>query len=138
MFRKLVATVYANCELNILIWIFLLKLFPLSNFTDTSCKTCEIEKNALHRPSEHDFGKYLSFFLRDNPDDGCAKTGHAAYAGAMRTHQDPQTNLTYADTSCFMAYHSILKTSSDYYEALRSARKISGNITHMLQARLMS
>ena len=92
----------------------------------------------MRRPSEHDFGKYLSFFLRDNPDDSCAKAGHAAYAGAMRTHQDPQTNLTYADTSYFMAYHSILKTSSDYYEALRSARKISGNITHMLQGRLMS
>lgn len=32
----------------------------------------------------------------------------------------------------FMAYHKILKTSEDYYEALRSARKVSANITTTL------
>uniref|UniRef100_T1GMB7 SSD domain-containing protein n=1 Tax=Megaselia scalaris TaxID=36166 RepID=T1GMB7_MEGSC len=36
-----------------------------------------------------------------------------------------------------MAYHSILKTSEDYYSALREARKISQNITHMIQGRLI-
>lgn len=38
--------------------------------------------------------------------------------------------------SYFMAYHTILKTSSDYFEALRSARKISGNITSTIHAQL--
>lgn len=41
-------------------------------------------------------------------------------------------------SSYFMAYHSILKTSADYYLALESARKISSNITQMLQGRLIS
>lgn len=36
-----------------------------------------------------------------------------------------------------MAYHSILKTSEDYYSALREARRISQNITHMIQGRLI-
>lgn len=35
-----------------------------------------------------------------------------------------------------MAYHTILKTSADYYEALRSGRKISHNITQMIRANL--
>lgn len=35
-----------------------------------------------------------------------------------------------------MTYHTILKTSADYYEALRSARTISRNITQMIQANL--
>lgn len=29
----------------------------------------------------------------------------------------------------FMAYHTILKTSEDYYEAMRAARKVAANIT---------
>lgn len=36
----------------------------------------------------------------------------------------------------YMAYHNILKTSRDYYEALRSARKISQNITVAINERL--
>lgn len=35
-----------------------------------------------------------------------------------------------------MSYHTILKTSSDYYEALRSARKISNNISRTIKAHL--
>lgn len=35
-----------------------------------------------------------------------------------------------------MAYHTILKTSADYYESMRSARKISQNITSMIQANM--
>lgn len=43
-------------------------------------------------------------------------------------------NRTVVDASYFMAYHTILKSSSDYYEALRAARNISQNITKMIQA----
>ncbi|XP_013101655.2 NPC intracellular cholesterol transporter 1 isoform X3 [Stomoxys calcitrans] len=105
---------------------------------NSSCETCTINRNSLHRPDEKDFGKYLPFFLQDNPDDYCAKAGHAAYGGGVRYSVLPTTNQTQVDASYFMAYHSILKTSGDYYGALRSARKISDNITHMLQGRLMS
>ncbi|XP_017858960.1 PREDICTED: Niemann-Pick C1 protein [Drosophila arizonae] len=103
---------------------------------DTSCSTCEIKKNNLQRPNEHEFGKYLPFFLKDNPDDSCVKAGHAAYNGAVRySYEKKNINI---DSSYFMAYHSILKSSRDYFEALESARKISANITQMLKFKLVS
>ncbi|XP_044315818.1 NPC intracellular cholesterol transporter 1 isoform X1 [Drosophila rhopaloa] len=103
---------------------------------DTSCLKCNITKNSLQRPVEKEFEKYLPFFLKDNPDDQCAKAGHAAYGGAVRySNSHERLNI---ETSYFMAYHTILKSSSDYFLALASARKISANITQMLQGRLMS
>uniref|UniRef100_W8B0I9 Niemann-Pick C1 protein n=1 Tax=Ceratitis capitata TaxID=7213 RepID=W8B0I9_CERCA len=104
----------------------------------TECDSCEIDKTDRQRPTSHDFGKYLTFFLRDNPDDSCAKAGHAAYGNAVQYKTNPSTNLSTVEASYFMAYHSILKTSADYYESLRAARKISANITNMLRGRLMS
>ncbi|XP_034097515.1 NPC intracellular cholesterol transporter 1 [Drosophila albomicans] len=104
--------------------------------TDTSCTKCNITKNHFQRPSEHDFGKYLPFFLKDNPDDICVKAGHAAYSTAVRYNYN--NNSLNVESSYFMAYHSILKTSSDYFLALESARKISANITQMLQHNLIS
>ncbi|XP_033249030.1 NPC intracellular cholesterol transporter 1 isoform X1 [Drosophila miranda] len=103
---------------------------------DTSCTPCEIRKNSLQRPDEHDFGEYLPFFLKDNPDDSCAKAGHAAYNGAIKYSIDHKK--LQVDASYFMAYHTILKSSEDYFLALQSARKISKNITQMLQGRLIS
>lgn len=38
--------------------------------------------------------------------------------------------------SYFMGYHTVMKTSADYYEGLRSARNIAFNITRTMQARL--
>lgn len=35
-------------------------------------------------------------------------------------------------SSSVMSYHSILKTSKDYYEALRSARIIADNLTQTI------
>ena len=35
-----------------------------------------------------------------------------------------------------MTYHTILKTSKDYFEALRSARTISANITNTINSHL--
>ncbi|KAM8715427.1 hypothetical protein ACLKA7_002475 [Drosophila subpalustris] len=103
---------------------------------DTSCLSCNITKNQLKRPDVHDFGKYLPFFLKDNPDDSCVKAGHAAYSGGVRYNFDKKS--LNVDASYFMAYHSILKTSADYFLALESARKISTNITQMLQRNLIT
>ncbi|XP_065355610.1 NPC intracellular cholesterol transporter 1 isoform X2 [Calliphora vicina] len=105
---------------------------------DTSCDSCVINRNNLRRPDDIDFGKYLPFFLQDNPDDSCAKAGHAAYGDGVRYRNLPNSNETSVESTYFMAYHSILKSSEDYYFALRSARKIAANITHMIQGRLMS
>jgi len=37
-----------------------------------------------------------------------------------------------------MAYHTTLKTSKDYYEALRAARRVSDGISNMLKENLGS
>ncbi|XP_055920558.1 NPC intracellular cholesterol transporter 1 isoform X2 [Eupeodes corollae] len=107
---------------------------------DTSCDVCEMQNNSMSnmkRPTEHDFNKYLPYFLMDNPDDSCSKGGHPAYGDAVKYVAKPNGSLEIG-ASHFMAYHSILKTSADYYLALRSARTISANITNMIRGRLMS
>lgn len=83
-----------------------------------------------------DFEKYLPFFLQDNPDEECVKAGHAAYGNALR-YTSNNLNHTTVKASYFMAYHSILRTSSEYYESLRAARKIAQNITRMIQGNLI-
>jgi Niemann-Pick C1 protein len=35
-----------------------------------------------------------------------------------------------------MAFHTILRTSGDYYAAMREARTISANMTNMIQTNL--
>lgn len=74
----------------------------------------------------------MSFFLKDNPDSDCAKGGHAAYSSAVDLSNSNQNN-NQVIASYFMTYHTILKTSSDYFEALRGARKISKNITETIR-----
>lgn len=102
------------------------------------CKPCDIqdylEKNG--RPNVTSFEHYLSFFLKDNPDEDCAKAGHAAYSQGVNYVTNKTTHLSTAGASYFMAYHTILKTSEDYYESMRKAREISANITSMIQEKL--
>ncbi|XP_044592078.1 NPC intracellular cholesterol transporter 1 isoform X2 [Cotesia glomerata] len=100
------------------------------------CTSCDISSNKYDRPPPIEFEKYVSFFLQDNPDDQCAKAGHAAYGQGVNYLTNKQTNLSSVRASYFMAYHSILKTSEDYYESMKAARKISANITNMLNSNL--
>ena len=102
------------------------------------CHTCVISQNEYNRPSPVDFEKYVSFFLQDNPDANCAKGGHAAYGHGVNYRTDPKSKLTDVGASYFMAYHTILKTSYDYYESMRQARIISANITNMINTNLQS
>jgi Niemann-Pick C1 protein len=96
--------------------------------SEYDCLSCNITQNDIKRPIPKDFDKYVSFFLNDNPDSSCAKAGHAAYGHAVNVDRN-QVGASY-----FMSYHTILKSSSDYFEALRSARKISANITQTVHA----
>ncbi|KAL2715871.1 NPC intracellular cholesterol transporter 1 isoform X2 [Vespula squamosa] len=106
--------------------------------TDMSshCSTCNISENAYGRPVPMDFQKYISYFLEDNPDDTCAKGGHAAYGHAVNYVVDQNSGLSTVGASYFMAYHTILKTSADYYESMRAARLLSANITDMINEHL--
>ncbi|KAJ9597835.1 hypothetical protein L9F63_011330, partial [Diploptera punctata] len=116
------------------------KYFPKNEsfcpHTHSKCSICNIElDNHTHRPLPLQFEKYVPFFLQDNPDESCAKAGHAAYGQGVRYLVDQQ-GLAHVGASYFMAYHTILKTSADYYESLRSARKIAANITHTINSNL--
>lgn len=102
------------------------------------CKDCKIGANEFGRPSSLDFEKYVPYFLQDNPDASCAKAGHAAYGQGVKYRLDGQNNYSNVGASYFMAYHSILKTSKDYYESMKAARKISANITDMINHQLKS
>lgn len=102
----------------------------------SDCIPCNIPTNVNNRPQEKVFGKYISYFLQDNPDAICGKGGHAAYGHAVYHLTDPETESSHVEASYFMSYHSILKTSADYYESMKAARKISANITKMLNSNL--
>ncbi|XP_035782001.1 NPC intracellular cholesterol transporter 1-like isoform X2 [Anopheles albimanus] len=103
----------------------------------TGCSACDIGLTSLKRPNATSFRRYVSFFLADNPDAECAKAGHPAYGSGVKLRSDPNfPQYNDVGASYFMAYHTILKSSSDYYEALRSARKIAANITSTIHANL--
>nr|XP_031835658.1 NPC intracellular cholesterol transporter 1 isoform X4 [Nomia melanderi] len=107
---------------------------PHSEFTNR-CASCNI--SSVHgRPTAPEFEKYVSFFLQDNPDESCAKAGHAAYGHGVNYVTDPKTGLSKVGASYFMAYHTILKSSADYYESMRAARAVSANITDMINDHL--
>ncbi|XP_046396992.1 NPC intracellular cholesterol transporter 1 isoform X2 [Ischnura elegans] len=99
------------------------------------CNECNIRLNKENRPNATGFRHYLPFFLQDNPSEDCAKAGHAAYGQGVKYHVDKK-GLASVGATYYMAYHSVLKTSEDYYEALRSARDISAKITTMMRERL--
>ncbi|XP_071451565.1 NPC intracellular cholesterol transporter 1 homolog 1b-like [Hetaerina americana] len=91
------------------------------------CKDCNVILDNNMRPPVNAFDHYLTYFLMDNPDASCAKGGHAAYGQGVN-YIVTGTEAKVTDSS-FMAYHTILKTSKDYYEAMRQARIIAKNIT---------
>ncbi|XP_017769241.1 PREDICTED: Niemann-Pick C1 protein-like [Nicrophorus vespilloides] len=109
---------------------------------DTCCKyfnnnesfcphTIETCTSCTYNPAESwpdYFDKYLPFFLNDNPDPSCGKGGHPAYADALHWELNEQYNIE-VKSSYMMTYHSVLRSSKEYYEALKYARKIGENLT---------
>lgn len=76
------------------------------------------------RPTVEQFHQYLPWFLNDEPNIQCPKGGLAAYKTSVDLTPDGQILA-----SRFMAYHTPLKNSQDYTEALRAARELAANIT---------
>ncbi|XP_077294393.1 Niemann-Pick type C-1a isoform X2 [Arctopsyche grandis] len=107
--------------------------------SDRNCSKCEIVLTGKeNRPNATGFQMYTPFFLQDNPDSSCAKAGHAAYGQGVNYDYKDRKNpkLATIGASYFNAFHTVLKTSQDYYEALRAARKISANLTEMINTNL--
>ncbi|XP_046427089.1 NPC intracellular cholesterol transporter 1 isoform X2 [Neodiprion virginianus] len=97
------------------------------------CKSCNINFTNYKRPDKESFDTFLPYFLDDNPDQQCAKGGHAAYAQGVKLSNNMEHTVK---ASYFMAYHSVLKSSADYYKALEAAREISANLTVMINANI--
>ncbi|XP_071233775.1 NPC intracellular cholesterol transporter 1-like [Salvelinus alpinus] len=100
--------------------------FCNASVVDTSCVHCRsMTPSGKLRPIEQDFMKFLPMFLSDNPNVKCGKGGHAAYSSAVVLKgNDTSVGATY-----FMTYHTILKDSPDFIDAMKMARVLADNIT---------
>lgn len=99
--------------------------FCSSTVTSLAClKNCVSLTLGPVRPTVEQFHKYLPWFLNDPPNIKCPKGGLAAYSTSVDLGPDGQILA-----SRFMAYHTPLRTSQDYTEALRAARALAANIT---------
>lgn len=101
--------------------------FCPSTVKNDSCFSCRVNYTG-GRPDPNQFYRRLPMFLHDNPGPTCTKGGHAAYNRAVKFNPDGTT----VAGSYFMTYHTVLKTSQDYTNALRNARRISENVTRTL------
>ncbi|XP_078051752.1 NPC intracellular cholesterol transporter 1 homolog 1b-like, partial [Augochlora pura] len=97
---------------------------------ESDCDKCNIVVNDS-RPIASNFRKYVSYFLQDIPDNKCIKAGRPSYLDGMNYYYDKYGSIDVGDTY-FMGYHTPLKKSSDWYEALKSARLIADQITTMI------
>ncbi|XP_049962855.1 NPC intracellular cholesterol transporter 1-like [Schistocerca serialis cubense] len=95
------------------------------------CRYCDIKLDNHYRPEAGDFKKYLPYFLEDNPTTTCAKAGHGSYSSAVNYKFDNGT-LSQFRASYFMSYHTVLKSSRDYYEAFGAAVSLSANISNAI------
>lgn len=93
--------------------------------------------------------------MEDIPNLSCAKAGRAAYSQVIHfnllklpltlalwfnlkavKYNKTNSNSILVQSSYFMSYHSALTTSSDYYTALKNARKIAKDIQNTIESEL--
>ncbi|KAG1714143.1 NPC intracellular cholesterol transporter 1 [Nymphon striatum] len=101
---------------------------PSTHRNTTDCKACG-DTNA-RRPVNTTFVRYLKYFLEDNPSTdgvGCSKGGHPVFKQLV------EVNGNKIGATSFMMYHTVLKTSDDYTNALYWARKVASNLTKTIQ-----
>ncbi|NXE07390.1 NPC1 protein, partial [Lophotis ruficrista] len=103
--------------------------FCNASVTDPSCTRCRpLTQEGKQRPQGKDFMTFLPMFLSDNPNPKCGKGGHAAYNSAVNfINNKSDVGATY-----FMTYHTVLKKSSDFIDAMKKARVIADNITESM------
>lgn len=102
---------------------------------EQSCVACET-RNSKERPTGKPFKQHLQWFLQDNPGEICPVAGQAAYRDCLRLtrlktlSQGGEGDLPEygVNASNFMAFHSILKSSRDYTQALAWSRKLTDRL----------
>lgn len=100
-----------------------------STIGEASCSSCSIPRDA--RPVNEEFLNKLIYFLDEVPQEKCSKGGKAQFASSVEIIRKGE-EIEIGATN-FMTYHTILKSSKDYYEALRWSRRISDWLTKKLQ-----
>lgn len=96
--------------------------------SSSQCALCT-QSRSRDSLTEKEFHRFLPFFLKDNPNEKCAKGGHAAHGNAVKLSED-QTSVK---TSLIMGYHSLLISSDDFIDAMQQAYTITDNITQTLK-----
>jgi len=95
------------------------------NCEDSLTTACNPSEQKEGRPVGDSFTQFLPWFLADNPNIKCGKGGHAAHGSAVELKTDPQLRV---GATYFQTYHTVLKNSTDYIDAIKWARKITDNI----------
>lgn len=67
-------------------------------FENDTCDSCVKNLTEKGWPLQEDFGKYLPWFLQDNPGVRCPSGGHAAFAGAVKLNPDNKTVNSESET----------------------------------------
>ncbi|XP_013884708.1 NPC intracellular cholesterol transporter 1 [Austrofundulus limnaeus] len=109
--------------------------FCNASVVNSSCVSCRpMTPSGKQRPVGEDFMRFLPMFLSDNPNFKCGKGGHATYATAV----DVYPNDTGVGATYFMTYHTILKESPDYIDALKMARALASNISQSIDHKVFA
>ncbi|XP_071347267.1 NPC intracellular cholesterol transporter 1 [Trachinotus anak] len=109
--------------------------FCNASVVNPSCVHCRpMTPSGKQRPEGEDFMRFLPMFLSDNPNVKCGKGGHAAYATAV----DLYLNNTGVGATYFMTYHTILKESPDFIDALKMARNLADNISQSMDHKVFA
>uniref|UniRef100_A0A4W6C657 Niemann-Pick disease, type C1 n=1 Tax=Lates calcarifer TaxID=8187 RepID=A0A4W6C657_LATCA len=109
--------------------------FCNASVVNPSCVHCRpMTPSGKQRPIGEDFMRFLPMFLSDNPNIKCGKGGHATYATAV----DLYPNNTGVGATYFMTYHTILKESPDFIDALKMARILAKNISQSMDHKVFA
>ncbi|XP_003738183.1 NPC intracellular cholesterol transporter 1 [Galendromus occidentalis] len=109
-----------------------------NNKTHERCPAENISHGCLKCTGDSDrppsMTSHIKDFLHDIPDVKCGKGGHAAYSQAIQLVPNAK-NLGGVEigATSFMTYHSILKNSTDFINALRMGRYVAEKIEKRLK-----
>ncbi|MEQ2315140.1 NPC intracellular cholesterol transporter 1 [Ameca splendens] len=109
--------------------------FCNASVVNPSCVSCRpMTQSGKQRPEGEEFMRFLPMFLSDNPNPKCGKGGHAAYATAVERYP----NNSGVGATYFMTYHTIVKESPDFIDALKMARILAENISQSMDHKVFA
>lgn len=117
-----------------------MSLYPITFFTVefdfAGRETCLQPDDFINnRPKPELFMDHVRDFLSDNPHGTmCSSAGHPAYGNAVKIVNDTETGMEVIGATHYMAYHTILRTSEDFTNALDWAYQLTDSLTKYLRS----